>query len=108
MTSHETREPAGAVPVLAPHEGVDIDALHPLQAQAVTALAQHGALILDASGIEFADSSFPRLVLTLHDQGNLKIANPFYPVQRLLHVVSADTFLNAYPTLEAAQQASHP
>ncbi|MFJ3091031.1 STAS domain-containing protein [Streptomyces sp. NPDC086838] len=89
MTSHETREPAGAVPVPAPREDVDIDALPPLQAQADTALAQHGALILDASGIQFADSSFLRLVLTLHDQGDLKIANPFYAVQHLLHVVGA-------------------
>ncbi|WP_343238972.1 STAS domain-containing protein [Streptomyces sp. SID9124] len=95
------------MPILAPRGDVDIEALPRLQAQADTALAEHGAVIIDAGSIEFADSSFLRLILTLHDQGDLKIANPSFAVQRLLQVVGADTILNLYPTLHAAQQAGN-
>ncbi|MFJ3091460.1 STAS domain-containing protein [Streptomyces sp. NPDC086838] len=107
MTSHEPRKSAGAVPVLAPRGEVDIDALPPLQAEALIALTRHGALIIDASGIEFADSSFLHMLVALHHQGDLRIANPSYSVQRLMHMVGADTLLSLYPTLEAARQASH-
>ncbi|MFJ3086715.1 STAS domain-containing protein [Streptomyces sp. NPDC086838] len=107
MTSRELRKPARAVPVLAPRGDVDIDALPPLQAEALIALTRHGAVIIDASGIEFADSSFLHLLLALHHQGDLKIANPSHAVQRLLHIVGADTLLCVYPTLDSAQQASH-
>ncbi|MGZ2359934.1 STAS domain-containing protein [Streptomyces sp. 372A] len=107
MTTHEYRQAGGPVPVLAPDGDVDSESLPALQAQADTALAQHGMVILDAHGIDFADSSFLRLVLTLHDQGDLRIAAPSFAIQRLLQVVGADGFLNLYPTIHAAQAATH-
>lgn len=94
---------ATSVPVIAPHGDVDIEALPALQDRADAALAEHGALILDAGGIAFADSSFLRLVLTLHSRGDLRIASPSPTVQRLLRVVGADTFLSLYATVEAAR-----
>ncbi|MYU47638.1 STAS domain-containing protein [Streptomyces sp. SID7803] len=83
---------------------MDIEALPALQERADSALAEHGALILDAAGISFADSSFLRLVFALHDRGgDLRIAAPSPTVRRLLQVVGADTFLNLYATVEAAR-----
>ncbi|WP_093703272.1 STAS domain-containing protein [Streptomyces sp. 2131.1] len=104
MTSHTSREADAPVPVIAPRGDVDIEVVPTLQAQAGAALAEHGALILDAGGIDFADSSFLRLVLTLHDQGEFRIANPSIAVQRLLEVVGADAFLSIHPTVNAARE----
>ncbi|MFF7336796.1 STAS domain-containing protein [Streptomyces sp. NPDC008163] len=103
MTSRDALDAPSSVPVIAPHGDVDIEALPALQERADSALAEHGALILDAAGISFADSSFLRLVFTLHDRGDLRIAAPSPTVRRLLQVVGADTFLNLYATVEAAR-----
>ncbi|NED12997.1 STAS domain-containing protein [Streptomyces sp. SID9124] len=104
MTSHTSRGTAAPVPVLAPRGDVDIEVVPSLQAQAGAALAEHGALILDAGGIEFADSSFLRLVLTLHAQGEFRIASPSVAIQRLLEVVGADAFLSIHPSVNAARR----
>ncbi|MGQ4488989.1 STAS domain-containing protein [Streptomyces sp. SAS_281] len=107
MTTHEYRQAGGPVPVLAPDGDVDSESLPALQAQADIALAEHGTVILDAHRIDFADSSFLHLVLALHDQGDLRIADPSFAVRHLLQLVGADTLLNLYPTIHAAQAATH-
>ncbi|MFJ2273892.1 STAS domain-containing protein [Streptomyces sp. NPDC087866] len=93
------------VQVLAPRGDVDSEVVPDLQAQADAALAEHGTLILDAGAIEFADSSFLRLALTLHTQGEFKIANPSFAVQRLLEVVGADALLSVHPTVSSARES---
>ncbi|MGW2280348.1 STAS domain-containing protein [Streptomyces sp. NPDC001770] len=99
---HSASTPAS---VLAPRGDLDLDSLGPLTAQIEAAVDAHGAVILDAGDITFADSSFLRLILTTHDRADLRIANPSPTVDRLLRIVGADAFLHLYPTLDAARNA---
>ncbi|MFF7365448.1 STAS domain-containing protein [Streptomyces sp. NPDC008125] len=101
-----TNPDPGPVPVLSPRGDLDLDSLGPLTAQIDAAAAGHGAVVLDASSITFADSSFLRLVLTVHDQADLRIAAPSPAVHRLLHIVGADAFLHLHPTVEDALTAA--
>ncbi|NEC65542.1 STAS domain-containing protein [Streptomyces sp. SID9727] len=107
MTTHEFRQAGGPVPALAPDGDVDTESLPALQAQADTALAEHGTVLRDAHRIDFADSSFLHLVLALHDQGDLKSADPSIAVRHLFQLVGADTLPNLCPTIHAAQAATH-
>ncbi|WEH38104.1 STAS domain-containing protein [Streptomyces sp. AM 2-1-1] len=110
MTVREPYESAAPIPVLTWSGDLDLDSLPLLEDQVAAALARHDTLILETSGITFADSSFLRLLLTLHDQSDLRIAAPSPTVRRLLRIVGADTFLHLYPTLDAAHQprTGHP
>ncbi|MDG9687673.1 STAS domain-containing protein [Streptomyces sp. DH18] len=104
MTTHEARPSSTqTLPVIAPCGEFDIDNLAPLEAQIETLIAAHSGLVLDASGITFADSMFLRLILATHQRTDLRIAAPSPTVARLLGVVGADTFLQIHPTLEAAR-----
>ncbi|WP_406191020.1 STAS domain-containing protein (plasmid) [Streptomyces anulatus] len=104
MTTHESRPSSTqTLPVIAPRGEFDIDNLAPLEAQIETLIAAHSGLVLDASGITFADSMFLRLILATHQRTDLRIAAPSSTVARLLGVVGADTLLQIHPTLEAAR-----
>lgn len=104
MTPHEPRPSSRqTLPVIAPRGEFDIDNLAPLEVQIETVTATHSGLVLDASGITFADSMFLRLILATHQRTELRIAAPSSTVARLLGVVGADTFLQIHSTVEAAQ-----
>ncbi|MET7584565.1 STAS domain-containing protein [Streptomyces microflavus] len=104
MTTHEPRRAStGKLPVIAPVGEFDIDNLAPLEAEIETVIATHPGLVLDASGIRFADSMFLRLVLATHQRTDLRIAAPSPAVARLFGVVGADTFLHIHPTVDAAR-----
>ncbi len=106
MTTPEPRPSSTtALPVIAPRGEFDLDNLSPLEAQIETAIAVSPGLVLDASGITFADSMFLRLILATHQRTDLRIAAPSPTVARLLGVVGADTFLQVHPTVEAARTA---
>ncbi|GGZ45678.1 MULTISPECIES: STAS domain-containing protein [Streptomyces] len=103
MSTPERRHSSVPLAVIAPRGEFDLDSLPPLQAQIDTALADHTGVILDASGITFADSMFLRLLLTTHQRTDLRIAAPSETIERLLAVVGADAFLRIYPTVDQAQ-----
>ncbi|MFD4234603.1 STAS domain-containing protein [Streptomyces sp. NPDC058542] len=103
MTTHESRPSSTQLPVIAPRGEFDIDNLAPLEAQIETLIAAHSGLVLDASGITFADSMFLRLIVATHQRTDLRIAAPSPTTTRLLGVVGADTFLRIHPTVEAAR-----
>ncbi|MFD5871705.1 STAS domain-containing protein [Streptomyces sp. NPDC060322] len=90
--------------VLAPAGELDMDSIGPLTAEIETALAQHDSIVLDAS-ITFGDPMFLRLVLSTHNQGDLRIAVPSPTIARLFRIVGADTVLRIYPTLKDALAA---
>ncbi|MFD4694492.1 STAS domain-containing protein [Streptomyces sp. NPDC058463] len=92
-------------PVLAPCGELDLSSIAPLEAEIETALAQRRGVVLDASSITFADSTFLRLVIAIHHRTDLRIAAPSPAVMRLFRVTGADTFLHLYPTLEGALAA---
>ncbi|MFC8230724.1 STAS domain-containing protein [Streptomyces sp. NPDC057287] len=103
MTADEELATSWPAPrAFAPVGELDMDSIGPLTAEIETALAQHGSVVLDASGITFGDSMFLRLVLSTHSQGDLRIAAPSPAVIRLLRVVGADNVLRIYPTLKDA------
>lgn len=75
----------------------------PLLAEIETVIAVHGRVVLDASGITFADSSFLRMVLAVHQRTDLRIAAPSHRVARLFDLAGVDTYLRIYPTLDTAR-----
>ncbi|MGW3933399.1 STAS domain-containing protein [Streptomyces microflavus] len=99
MTTPDLRGPRpGPLPVIAPRGEFDLESLPPLKAQIDAAVATHGGVVLDASGITFADSSFLGLLLATHQHADLRIAAPSPVLTRLLSVVGADTVLHIHPT----------
>lgn len=102
-----TREPlydsSGPLPVLSPLGEFDMDNVTPLLAEIETVIAVHGLVILDASGITFADSSFLRMVLAVHQRADLRILAPSSKVARVFDLAGVDKYLRIYPTLEEAR-----
>ncbi|MFF7361552.1 NUDIX domain-containing protein [Streptomyces sp. NPDC008125] len=91
---HEIRDEVSAPePVLAPRGELDLDSLGPLTEQNDDAVAERGAVVLDAGGITFADSSFLRLVFATHDRADLRLANLSPTVQRLAGPTGAGSCL---------------
>nr|PPQ61910.1 anti-sigma factor antagonist [Streptomyces sp. QL37] len=88
--------------MLAPRGELDLNTLAPLEAEIETAIAQHCGVVLDASNITFADSTFLHLILATHHRTDLRIAAPSPAVGRLFHIGGADTVLRLFPTLEDA------
>ncbi|WP_329172447.1 STAS domain-containing protein [Streptomyces sp. NBC_01477] len=100
MSSHES----GPVPtpVVEARGDLDAETLGPLAAELEDAAAGHSAVVLDARGVTFGDSSFLRLVMIFHQRTDLRIAAPGPAVTRLFELVRVDTVLRLYPSVEAA------
>ncbi|MCY0943087.1 MULTISPECIES: STAS domain-containing protein [Streptomyces] len=92
-----------ALPVVAPHGDLDADTIGTLTAEIESAAAAHRAVILDASGITFSDSSFLRLMLTTNQRVDLRIAAPSPVVARLFQLVCVEDVLRLFPTVQAAR-----
>ncbi|MFK0150359.1 STAS domain-containing protein [Streptomyces griseus] len=97
------RSGSGPLPVIAPEGDFDADTLAPLETQIDAAVTRHGGLILDASRITFADSTFLRLIMTTHDRADLRIAAPSLMVQRLFTVTGADQVLRIHDSIDDAR-----
>ncbi|MFH9298934.1 STAS domain-containing protein [Streptomyces sp. NPDC017520] len=102
-TSVPRHHGSGPLPVIAPRGDFDFQSLPPLQAQIDAAVAAHGGVILDASGITFADSMFLVLIISTHQATDLRIAAPSSRLARLFSIRGLDTILHIYPTLDAAR-----
>ncbi|MFJ3481427.1 STAS domain-containing protein [Streptomyces microflavus] len=92
-----------SLPVISPRGEFDMDNVTALGAEIETMAAVHGGLIMDASGITFADSSFLRMVLNAHQRTQLRIVAPSHRVARLFDLAGVDTYLRIYPTLDTAR-----
>ncbi|MFD3740738.1 MULTISPECIES: STAS domain-containing protein [unclassified Streptomyces] len=91
------------LPELSPRGEFDMDNTTSLGAEIETMAAVHGGVVLDASRITFADSSFVRMILSTHPRTDLRIAAPSRRVARLFDLAGVDTYLRIYPTLETAR-----
>ncbi|MFD3970430.1 STAS domain-containing protein [Streptomyces cyaneofuscatus] len=91
------------LPVISPRGEFDMDNTTSLGAEIETMAAVHGGVVLDASLITFADSSFLRMILNTHQRTDLRIAAPSRRVARLFDLAGVDTYLRIYPTLETAR-----
>ncbi|MDX2982197.1 STAS domain-containing protein [Streptomyces microflavus] len=104
MTTHQPVPDSSAPgPVLSPVGEFDMDNVPALLAEIETVIAVHGGVVLDASGITFADSSFLRMILGVHQRTDLRIVAPSSRVARLFDIAGVDTYLRVYPTLDAAR-----
>ncbi|WP_328493451.1 STAS domain-containing protein [Streptomyces sp. NBC_00414] len=64
-------------------------------------------IVADLSGVTFMDSSGINTLITTHQkasaaQGWLRIAGAQEAVQRVLHIVGVDQFIDCHPSLEQA------
>lgn len=88
--------------VIAAHGDLDLNSLPPLTDALTEASASHSTVVLDASGITFADSSFLNLMLRVHRSTALRVAAPQAQLLRLLEITGGDKVLDIRPTLDAA------
>ncbi|WP_329129752.1 STAS domain-containing protein [Streptomyces sp. NBC_01476] len=95
---------AGPVRVVAAHGDLDIESLGPLR-HALETAAEAPAVVLDASGVTFADSSFLSVLLTIRQLTDLRIAGAPPQLLRLLGITGADRIIALYPTVDEAQRA---
>jgi anti-anti-sigma factor len=80
----------------------DIQSIQPL-ADALTAAARdHHRVILDVSGIGFADSALLNLLILAHQKVQLYVVAPTRQLQRLLELTGMDSVLNIRATVEEA------
>lgn len=80
----------------------DMDSIKPLTEALTTAAAQHPKVVLDTSGVTFADSSFLNLILIGHRATALHVAAPRPQLRRLLEVTGTDAILQVRATVEEA------
>lgn len=81
---------------------IDSDSVDPLFIALWQAVAGHEAVVLEASAVTFADSSFLSLLIELHQRTDLRIAAPGAALTRLLRTAGLDLVLRSYPSLDAA------
>ncbi|MEU9031855.1 STAS domain-containing protein [Streptomyces sp. NPDC048383] len=93
--------------VVVAHGDMDLDTSAPITDSLLAAAHAHPVVILDTSGITFADSSFLNLLLQVHALTELRIAAPRHQLQRLREMTGADTVRHLHPTVQAATSAAH-
>jgi anti-anti-sigma factor len=104
MSTHD-RDPS-ALPVVAPRGDLDANTLPPVVKELEIAGDRHEGVVLDAEGIDFADSTFLNVLLRFHHGTDLRLAAPSSAVRRLLEITGADAVLNIYPDVRAAQAST--
>ncbi|TQJ92432.1 STAS domain-containing protein [Streptomyces sp. SLBN-31] len=97
-----TQYERGGAWIVVAHGAYDLDSIDPLANALETAAAQHARVVVDASGLTFADSTFLNLLLTTHRQTDLRVAAPPPQLLRVLEITGADTLLDLRPTVEDA------
>ena len=88
--------------VVAPHGSYDMHSIPPLAAVLDAAVRKHPKVILDASSVDFADSSFLNLLILAHQTGTLRVAAPPEQLQRLFEITGTDTVLEIRETVNDA------
>lgn len=105
MSEHDSA--SAAIPVVAPHGDLDATTVQPMIEELESVIqAQPIAVVLDADGVDFADSTFLNVLLRFHRSTDLRIARPSAAVRRLLEITGASAVLNIYPTVPEAQKTT--
>ncbi|MFI6143798.1 STAS domain-containing protein [Streptomyces griseus] len=106
MTTRASQDTGpGSLPVITPRGEFDYQSVPPLWTQIDVAVAVHGGVILDATGITFTDSTFLTMLLATHQNSHLRVVNPSPRLARLLSIYGVDQVLHIYPTVHAARTA---
>ncbi|MFI1654972.1 STAS domain-containing protein [Streptomyces sp. NPDC020472] len=80
----------------------DMNSIGPLADALKTATETHPKVILDASRVTFADSTFLNLVILIHQTGKLRVAAPSERVRRLCTITGVDGVLQIRETVDDA------
>lgn len=88
--------------VVAAHGSYDMHSIPPLAEALETAAREHPKVVLDASGVFFADSALLNLLILTHQAGTLRLAAPPPQLQRLLEITGADAVLETRETVDDA------
>ncbi|MEU7646353.1 STAS domain-containing protein [Streptomyces huasconensis] len=80
----------------------DMGSISPLADVLKAAVDKHPKVVLDASGITFADSTLPNLLIVTHQIGALRVASPSAWVRRLLEITGVDSYLEIRDTVKDA------
>ncbi|MFH9471283.1 STAS domain-containing protein [Streptomyces clavifer] len=81
---------------------LDCDSIDPLFIALWQAVAGHEVVVLDASAVTFADSSFLSLLIDVHQRTQLRVAAPRPVLLRLLRTAGVDRVIRTYTTLDEA------
>ncbi|MGA5171165.1 MULTISPECIES: STAS domain-containing protein [Streptomyces] len=91
--------------VIAARGDYDLYSITPLADALADAIEKHTKVVLDASGITFADSTLLNLLILTHQAGPLRVAAPSNQVQRLLKITGVDAYLHVRDTVDDAALA---
>ncbi|MFJ5779091.1 STAS domain-containing protein [Streptomyces sp. NPDC093094] len=91
--------------VIAAHGAWDMDSIKPLADALDTAAGKYPKIVLDASEITFADSSFLNLLVRIHRTAALRLVAPSLQVQRLCEITGMDSLLAVHGTVDDAAAA---
>ncbi|MER7896755.1 STAS domain-containing protein [Streptomyces sp. NPDC096046] len=80
----------------------DMDTITPLANALRTAIRRHPKVILDASGITFADSTLLNLLILTHQAGRLRVVAPSPQLRRLCAITGVDGILEIRDTVDDA------
>ncbi|WP_225803192.1 STAS domain-containing protein [Streptomyces sp. NK15101] len=80
----------------------DMHSIGPLADVLKTATETHPKVVLDASGVTFADSAFLNLVILIHQTGKLRVVAPSERVRRLCAITGVDGVLQIRETVDEA------
>jgi anti-anti-sigma factor len=80
----------------------DMDSIAPLSEALGVAVRTHPKVILDASGITFADSTLLNLLILTHQSGTLRVVAPSPQLQRLCEITGVDSILQTRTSVDDA------
>ncbi|WP_282795249.1 STAS domain-containing protein [Streptomyces sp. CC224B] len=80
----------------------DMGSITPLREALETAAKQYPKVVLDASAVTFADSTFLNVLLLTHQTGTLRVVAPSPQVRRICEITGVDSVLEIRRTVEEA------
>lgn len=80
----------------------DMDSIRPLAHALEAAAGKHPKVILDASGITFADSTLLNLLILTHQAGTLRVVAPSPQLRRLCEITGVDGILETRASVDDA------
>ncbi|GAA2698661.1 STAS domain-containing protein [Streptomyces violaceolatus] len=90
------------VPVVGVCGEYDLHSITPLSQALGTAAREHTKVVLEASGITFADSALLNLLILTQRSVDLRVAAPARQLRRLLEITGVDAVLKVRSTVEEA------
>ncbi|MFJ4483114.1 STAS domain-containing protein [Streptomyces longwoodensis] len=88
--------------VIAPRGAYDMDSVAPLARALDRAAREYPVVVLDASGVTFADSTFLTLLIRAHRSGRLRLAAPSPQVRQICEITGVDGYLDVRDTVDDA------